>query len=293
MKGILLAGGTGSRLHPMTLAVSKQLLPVYDKPLIFYPLSTLMLAGIKEILLITTPTDLPSFQRLLGDGSQWGLKLHYAPQPRPEGLPQAFLIGSDFIGSDSVALILGDNLFYGQGFRDLLRRATEQTVGATIFGYEVRDVRRYGVVQFDNHGQVLSIEEKPSQPQSSHAITGLYFFDNQVIRIAQRLTPSARGELEITDIIRRYHQQNQLHLQLLSRGFAWLDTGTRDSLLDASNFVAAIEKRQGLKISCPEEIAYRLGYIDTRQLRQLGQALSNEYGQYLLRLCDTPPSRTG
>ena len=280
-KGILLAGGSGTRLYPLTTAISKQLLPVYDKPMIYYPLSVLMLAGIRDILLISTPQDLPHFQRLLGDGTQWGLNLQYAEQPKPEGLPQAFLIGQAFLAGHPAALVLGDNIFYGQGFRAALARATQIETGATIFSYAVRDPERYGVVELNAEGEVISIEEKPRQPRSHLAVTGLYFFDADCVQIAQQLKPSARGELEIIDVIKAYLSRKQLHVETFSRGFAWLDTGTPDSLMQAGNFVQAIEQRQGLKISCPEEIAYRMGFIDASQLRNLGLRYKNEYGNYL------------
>ena len=284
MKGIILAGGSGSRLHPITRAVSKQLLPIYDKPMIFYPLSTLMLSGIEEILLISTPHDLPAFERLLGDGSQWGIHIEYAQQPKPEGLAQAFVIAADFIGKQRVALVLGDNIFYGQGFRQMLAEAAQRESGATIFGYHVNDPQRYGVVEFDDSGRVISIEEKPSTPKSNYAIPGLYFYDNDVIEIARHLKPSSRGELEITDVNRCYLQRGDLHVRLFSRGFAWLDTGTKDSLLDACNFVAAVEKRQGLKIACVEEIALSNGTIDQQALMELAGQFNNDYGDYLRSL---------
>ncbi len=286
MKGIVLAGGSGSRLHPITRAVSKQLIPVYDKPMIYYPLSTLMLAGIDEILLISTPHDLPAFERLLGDGSQWGIRLSYAEQPRPEGLAQAFIIGREFVGRDRVALVLGDNIFYGQGFRGTLNQAAACDSGATIFGYHVNDPHRYGVVDFDDHGRVVSLEEKPEKPKSNYAVPGLYFYDNDVIEIAANLKPSPRGELEITDVNRNYMQRGKLHVNLFSRGFAWLDTGTKDSLLDACNFVAAVEKRQGLKIACLEEIAFISGFINGKQLLALADGYQNDYGQYLRTVHD-------
>lgn len=284
MKGIILAGGSGSRLHPITQAVSKQLIPIYDKPMIYYPLSTLMLAGIKEILVISTPHDLPQFQRLLGDGSQWGIQLTYKEQPKPEGLAQAFIIGADFVGIDQVALVLGDNIFYGQGLRKTLASAMAKRSGATIFGYHVTDPERYGVVEFDNNSKVISIEEKPTEPRSNYAVPGLYFYDNDVIEIAKKLAPSPRGELEITDINRLYMERGNLTIELFSRGFAWLDTGTKESLLDACNFVAAVEKRQGLKIACLEEIAFKNGFIGRDTLIKTANSMNNEYGQYLFSI---------
>ncbi len=287
MKGIILAGGSGTRLHPVTRGVSKQLVPVYDKPMIYYPLSTLMLAGVRDVLVITTPHEQEGFRRVLGDGSPFGVSISYAAQPSPDGLAQAFLIGRDFVGTDRAVLALGDNIFYGHGFSELLQSAAKRTTGATVFAYRVRDPERYGVVEFGPGGQAISLEEKPAKPRSFYAVTGLYFYDNSVLDIAANLKPSPRGELEITDVNRVYLERGELHVEVLGRGVAWLDTGTHASLLQASNFMQAIEERQGLKVACLEEVAYRMGYIGADQIRETATAMkNNEYGQYLLRLLE-------
>lgn len=287
LKGIILAGGTGSRLHPLTRAVSKQLVPIYNKPMVYYPLSTLMLAGIRDILVITTPHEQEGFVRLLGDGRELGIRISYAVQPRPDGLPQAFLIGREFIASDRVVLALGDNIFYGAHFSDYLRAAAARESGATVFGYQVRDPERYGVIEFAADGRAISLEEKPAKPKSGYAVTGLYFYDNQVVGIAAGLQPSARGELEITDVNRTYLERGQLHVERLARGIAWLDTGTHESLIQAANYIQALEERQGLMVACLEEIAYRMGYIGAADLERLGRAMeSSAYGQYLLQIVE-------
>ena len=285
MKGIILAGGSGTRLYPITRGISKQLIPVYDKPMIYYPLSTLMLAGIREILVISTPDYLPLFEGLLGDGSEWGLSLSYKVQEHPNGLAEAFILGEDFIGDDAVCLILGDNIYYGAGLSELVQSAAQKTSGATVFGYHVNDPERFGVVEFDDAMHAVSIEEKPAQPKSNYAVTGLYFYDNQVVDIAKHIQPSPRGELEISDVNSEYLKRGQLDVKLMGRGYAWLDTGTHDSMMEAANFIATVQKRQNLKVACLEEIAYRMGYIDRDQLGKLAQPLKkNDYGQYLLRL---------
>jgi glucose-1-phosphate thymidylyltransferase len=285
MKGIILAGGSGTRLHPVTLAVSKQLLPVYDKPMIYYPLSTLLFAGIREILIITTPHDSAAFERLLGDGSQWGVSISYAVQPRPEGLAQAFIIGQEFVGKDSVALALGDNLFFGHGFPELVKKAGERSEGATVFGYRVKDPERYGVVEFDQRGKAIGLEEKPANPRSPYAVTGIYFYDNSVLEIARDLKPSPRGELEITDVNREYLKRDQLHVEMLGRGVAWLDTGTHESLMHAGTFIQTVQERQGLVVACLEEIAYQQGFISAEQLeRQIALLQKSSYGSYLRSL---------
>ena len=288
-KGIILAGGSGTRLYPATQTVSKQLLPVYDKPMVYYPLSALMLAGIRDVLIISTPQDTPRFQQLLGDGAKWGMSFQYVVQPRPEGIAQAFVLGADFIGSQRCALVLGDNIFYGHNLSQILQAAAQRERGATVFAYRVQDPERYGVIEIDAEGSALSLEEKPTQPKSRYAVTGLYFYDEQVVELTRTLQPSARGELEITDLNRFYLERGQLHAEIMGRGMAWLDTGTHDSLLEASSFIQTIEKRQGLKVACPEEIAFRAGYIDAPQLQRLAAALVNSgYGAYLRDLLESP-----
>lgn len=291
-KGIVLAGGSGTRLHPITKGVSKQLLPIYDKPMIYYPLSVLMLAGIRDILVISTPEDLPNYQKLLGDGSSFGINLQYAEQPNPDGLAQAFVIGKDFVGSDNVALVLGDNIFFGHAFSGLLKSATTRKNGATVFGYNVKDPERFGVVEFDNEQRAVSLEEKPENPKSNYAVTGLYFYDNQVVEIAENLKPSARGELEITDVNKQYLENGELNVELLGRGFAWLDTGTHDSLMEAGNFVQTVEHRQGFKIACLEEIAFNNGWLSKTQIMEIGQNLNKtNYGKYLNELVENAVKR--